>query len=276
MEKITTYDIDFFMKFKDANKELPQKLHEFIERTKKQLKDKDKDTIIWKKTEPRKGNWLMDNKLNQTEDTKVYASMRGILNKININNFDKLIEELMTLNISTSDHLKELANIIFNKSICEQKFNKIYAKLCSKLLPYYIEIENDKVYFRTFLLDKCQELFENYTSQTDPENINSEKVLGCMAFLGELYNCDILTNVILTNCLMILITNTTKKYAYTIESLCKLMLSVGKEFCKKDKHHAVICLKKIEEILKLPDIKIRDKFMVEDLIDKKNKEKWII
>ena len=96
------------------------------------------------------------------------------------------------------------------------------------------------------------------------------------AFIGELYNCEILTNVILTNCFMILITNTVKKYAYTIESLCKLMLIVGKDFCKKDKQHATICLKKMEELIKLPDIKTRDRFMVEDLIDKKNKERWLI
>lgn len=275
MEKIT-YDISFFMKFSEANKEIPPKLAEFIEKANKNisLKEKDKDTIVWKKADQKKGNWLLDNKSNQTEDEKLYASLRGILNKINSNNFDKLIDELMTLNISTTNHLKELATIIFNKSICEQKFNKIYAKLCNKLLPYYIEVESDKVYFRTFLLDKCQELFENYTSQTDPENINSDRVLGCMSFIGELYNCDILTNVILTNCFMLLITNTTKKYAYTIESLCKLMLTTGKGFCKKDRQHAIICLKKIEELLKLPDIKSRDKFMIEDLIERKNNEKW--
>ena len=32
----------------------------------------------------------------------------------------------------------------------------------------------------------------------------------------------------------------------------------------------------MEELIKLPDIKTRDRFMVEDLIDKKNKERWLI
>ncbi|AYV78214.1 MAG: eukaryotic translation initiation factor 4G [Edafosvirus sp.] len=289
MDTKISYPIDIFMKYREFNIDIPVELLGLVDRNKRPLKQKREhreggSAGIWRKIDPRfKNSWITTNKLNQDVDEKLYSSMRGILNKLSADNFDKLIDELMSLSITSKEHLDELATIIFHKAISEQTFSIMYAKLCNKLLPYYIEKEGDsagasgqKIFYREFLLNKCQEMFESCTSKHDPNDISKERILGCIVFIGELYNANILTNPIIYGCFLTLMVNITKQCVYSLDSLCTLMTIVGKEFCKKDKIKADHCLKKMEQLLESTEISMRERFMIRDVIDKKVKEHWLL
>jgi len=286
MDNTISYPIDIFIKYRHSNSDVPAELLVLIDRSKKPLRQKGthketRDTGqngVWRKIDSRfKSSWLTTNKLNQDVDEKLYSSMRGILNKLSVDNFDTLVDELMSLTISSKEHLDELATIIFNKAISEQTFSCMYAKLCNKLIPYYVENEeSQKIFYREFLLNKCQEMFESCTSKHDTDDISKERVLGCIVFIGELYNTAILTNPIIYGCFLTLMVNITKQCIYSLDSLCTLMTIVGREFCKKDKIKADHCLKKMEQLLESTEISMRERFMIRDVIDKKNKEHWLV
>jgi translation initiation factor 4G len=227
--------------------------------------------INWRKNDPKfKVSWLVTNKTNQDENEKIYSSIRGILNKISEKKFDIMTEELMNLmstdNINVN-HLEELASIIFQKALSEPKYSQLYSKLCIKLAPYYIEDGEKQVFFRELLLNKCQALFEECISKQDDIEISKERVMGCMTFIGELYNINLLTNNIIYGCFMALLVKIALKCVYTIESTCVLMSVIGKEFVRKDITKVEICINKISQLLTSTEISKREKFMIQDVIE---------
>lgn len=202
----------------------------------------------WKKGE---SNSVFKAKKNQSQDEKLSSEIRGILNKINTKNFDELSEEMIRLEFSKKAHLVDLVNQIFMKAVTESNFGDVYAQLCSKLIEFYLEVDTKKVYFRAILILRCQEMFEQclHVERDFKEHSifnNKEQIFGCMAFLGELYNHDLLVNKIIFSCFVNL-NNCDLKTSYSVENCCYLFNSCHKKFKadNEDSYAKVVSLLKI-------------------------------
>lgn len=108
------------------------------------------------------------------DEEKKQRSFKGILNKLTIDNFEKLSSQILQVGISDRKTLEGLIDLIFDKALVETGFCEMYAQLCAKLanskdsedkpiLPTYDNPEHPtkRIDFRRLLLNKCQEEFEN-------------------------------------------------------------------------------------------------------------------
>lgn len=236
----------------------------------------------WRSQEKQqKTNWLLEAKLKRDENEVLYAKYRNILNKMSASNFNILASELINLEIKSSKQLEKLVEVIFSKALVEIKYSEIYAKLCRELASYYIE-RDEKTYFRELLLNKCQRMFNKAVSLTLDEggelkdSIFKYKsgVMGCMTFIGELYNYEMLTKKIIYSCFFVLLTNVDLNKAYTIDCMCILMSTVGRRFNKDAPNETIYCFKKFEDIKKKEGLAKRDVFAIMDLLDLRKKSRW--
>src|SRR6218665_3295185 len=71
----------------------------------------------------------------------------SILNKITPEKFDKLSAELLDIGLQSTDILKRVLLLIFNKALDDQKYSFMYARLCKLIcenLNNYGSEENNK------------------------------------------------------------------------------------------------------------------------------------
>ena len=219
--------------------------------------------------------WVANNTTDENEI--LIKKVKGVMNKLSKDNFDRLSEELYEIEINNKELVQEVINIIFKKAISEPCFGEIYASLCKKL--------SDKVYcndinFKREILLHCQKEFEKEKIQvTDEEKkiINKINMLGNMKFLGELYKKDIITVAIIFECMRKLVSNIQNNIykVDNIECICKLIVTTGKYIYKQnysvtlDKY-----LKFLEEVSNDKSNDFRSRFMIKDLLDLK-KNNWV-
>merc|ERR1712189_94892 len=87
--------------------------------------------------------------------------MGGILNKLTPEKFNRLVEQMKALEINTTDKLRGVIDIIFEKAISEPGFSAAYAKLCFEISQWKLNLDGGKnVTFKRLLLNKCQHEFE--------------------------------------------------------------------------------------------------------------------
>ena len=156
-------DLDRFIQYKACNHDMLPALVNYYNSNKQKFNRVGNNN--WKKMEAKTpNNWLLTAKLNQTDNEKLYSQIRSILNKLSDVNFDGLAKELITLEITSSDHITKLTELLFNKAIIEPKFSNMYAKLAKELCNLKV-IENDNTfYFRESLINRCQRMFNDCVS----------------------------------------------------------------------------------------------------------------
>jgi translation initiation factor 4G len=275
------------MSYKDANIEMHPDLKQFVSvfptvPAKSRTTGRYRNKSNWKKPEKKiKSTWVTDAKKDKTDDEKLYLQIRGILNKLSASNFNELANEFIQLNIRSRDHLMSLVDIIFKKAIVESKFNEIYAKLCYELASYYIEDNDDKVYFRELLLNKCQQMFEESAnikildrSVTVPVTVpvietfkSKEQITGCIKFIGELYNINLLTNKVVYSCFLILLSKVSPGNMYTIDCICTLMQTINVKFVSSAPNEASSIYDRIEKLKNSDSTEKKDKFALMDILD---------
>ncbi len=274
------YPLDLFLKYKPVNRNLPNELTAFVDKNKNYV------PTVWRKpAEPKiKTSWLVNSKLNQTSNDKVYASIKEVLNKLSKDNFEKLVADILNINITTKEQLEELSNIIFIKAVGEQIYSNLYAKLCYNLLNCCVKLEitntnnepqTKKYYFREYLLNKCQKMFLHYISLPASDEINTSKAsaTGCMKFIGELYNAQVITDKILISCLEALYKKIPTKCLYNIDSICVLLSASYKMYALADNKNATDYINKIQTVIQNKiQVNKRELFMLMDLLEKIKKE----
>ena len=268
--------LDQLLAYKAVNTELLPEFVEFYNNNKNKLNRKQ---TPWRKLETtHEDNWLVVKKFSQSDDDKLYAQFRSILNKLSESNFNDLAKELTSLEISRQDHLAKLVELIFNKAIIEAKFSIMYAKLSKELSSYCIK-EDDKVsYFRELLINRCQIMFNDCISY-DPSIpnktlITKEMAIGCMTFIGELYNYELLTNTIINSCFLLLLVRAEQKKSYITDSIFSLMKVVGNNFNTKCKAELKVVFDKIDKLIKSNKLPMRDTCILANLMDIKTDNKW--
>lgn len=91
-------------------------------------------------------------------------SVKGILNKLTPEKFERLLNQLLEV-ITTSDILKHTITLVFENAVAQPTFCAMYADLClslSRELPSFPppEGEDKPVAFKRVLLNTCQDEFE--------------------------------------------------------------------------------------------------------------------
>lgn len=105
-------------------------------------------------------------------------TVRGILNKLTPSKFDKLLQRIQSLDISTEERLAGVIKLFFEKAVDEPIFSPTYAKMCQALSAMEVASSTnpaEKTNFRKLLLTRCQREFEKDSAGlVDVENKKKE------------------------------------------------------------------------------------------------------
>ena len=182
--------------------------------------------------------------------------VRGILNKLTPEKFDKLCLELLNVGVESKLILKGVILLIGDKTLEEPKYSSLYAQLCLRLAEDAPNFDGPaaegqpgqkkSTTFRRLLISKLQDEFENQTRNVDvygkgenpllPEEeeqraIAKIKMLGNIKFIGELGKLDLIHESILHKCIKTLLEKKKrvqlKDMGEDLECLCQIMRTVG-------------------------------------------------
>ncbi|XP_065812704.1 eukaryotic translation initiation factor 4 gamma 2b [Labrus bergylta] len=186
----------------------------------------------------------------------IFRKVRGILNKLTPEKFDKLCLELLNVGVDSKLVLKGIILLIVDKALEEPKYSSLYAQLCLRLAedaPNFdgpsSEIQTSQkqsTTFRRLLISKLQDEFENRTrnveiydkhdnpltsEEEEQRNIAKIKMLGNIKFIGELGKLDLIHESILHKCIKTLLEKKKrvqlKDMGEDLECLCQIMRTVG-------------------------------------------------
>lgn len=171
---------------------------------------------------PAKRRWVPPSTLRhqdaltpESRNDLVFRKVRGILNKLTPEKFQKLSDDLLRTELTSSVILKGVILLIFEKALDEPKYSSMYAQLCKRLseeAPNF-ESPDSPCTFRLLLLNKCKLEFENRAEAVEqhgyPKNVEDEerrqlakrKMLGNIKFIGELGKLEIVSEGILHRCI---------------------------------------------------------------------------
>lgn len=224
------------------------------------------------------------------EESAKQRLIKGILNKLTPQNFEKLFGQVQEANIDSATTLTGVIAQIFDKALMEPTFCEMYAQFCVKLagdLPEFTE-NNEKITFKRVLLNKCQEEFEcGEREQEEAEKIDNvgevqrtpeqreekrlkarRRMLGNIRFIGELYKKSMLTERIMHECIKKLLGEFLNPDEEDIEALCKLMSTIGRIIDHlKAKEHIDAYFRRMEGLSSNMKLSSRLRFMLKDVID---------
>ncbi|KAL1710168.1 armadillo-type protein [Schizophyllum commune] len=230
----------------------------------------------------------------------VERKVMGLLNKLTTDNFDSVSDQVIAwANRSEVDTdgqtLKHAIRLILDKATDEPLWSESYARLCKKMMKEIsqkvqeVGICDNKgkpvtggQLFRKYLLNRCQEDFERGWSDEQaragagkPELYSDEyyaaqKVkrqgLGLIQFIGELFKVQMLTERIMHQCVQKLLDNVDNPEEEEIESLCKLLTTVGELLDTPRAHaHMDVYFACMKELTKKPTVSSRLRFLLQAL-----------
>jgi translation initiation factor 4G len=209
--------------------------------------------------------------------------------------------------------LRQVVQLTFEKATDDTHWASMYAKFCKRMLETMSpDIKDESILdktgnfvsggnlFRKYLINRCQEEFERGWKIDLPDKPESERGdeksaeaamlsdeyyvattakrrgLGLFQFLGELYKLSILTERIMHECVMKLIDQTGIPDEAEIESLTKLLKTIGSNLdsTEKGKPMMDVYFVRIQMIIDTPDLPSRLRFMLMDIVDLR-KKRWV-
>lgn len=238
----------------------------------------------------------------------VFRKVRGILNKLTPEKFHKLSEELLSIGLDSTQILKGVILLIFDKALDEPKYSSMYAQLCHKLCEEAPNFDfpsnssgshssnnnNSSNTFRRLLLAKCQDEFENrrktseaFDKKDGPLSAEEEeqravakhKMLGNIKFIGELGKQGLLQETILHQCVHQLLLKkkrqSLKDMAEDLECLCQIMKTVGHRLdTEKAKTRMDQYFDRMKTLANNNELPSRIRFMLQDVLELRQ-NKWI-
>ncbi|CAA2956164.1 eukaryotic translation initiation factor 4G-like [Olea europaea subsp. europaea] len=234
-------------------------------------------------------------KVSDEEEIK-WRQLKAILNKLNSQNFGRLLQQVKQVNIDNVVTLSGVISQIFDKALMEPAFCEMYANFCFHLaveLPA-LSVENERITFKRLLLNKCQEEFERGEKEEEEANKadvegqakQSEeereekrlrarrRMLGNIRLIGELYKKRMLTERIMHECIKKLLGQYQNLDEEDVEALCKLMSTIGKMIDHpKAKEHMDAYFDIMAKLSNNMKLSSRARFMLRDSIDLR-KNKW--
>ena len=95
------------------------------------LRDKQGRIIEVKALEMTENRWKPAKPTDEEE--KVYKTVKGLLNKLTLEKFDTLYEQIEDVGITTAPLLRGFVVLLYDKAVMEPTFISMYAKMCEKL-----------------------------------------------------------------------------------------------------------------------------------------------
>lgn len=200
------------------------------------------------------------------ENVKVGRKIFAILNKLTVEKFAKLSDQLFTdCGIAKPAHIITLVKYLFEKATIQHHFIPMYADLCSKCLAW---LSSDACpeeliqsigpgerqmaaadIFRRVLLERCQAAFYSYflshedeaqkPDQEDPERTEEDhhkhrlSMLGTVKFVAQLMERRLMTRAVFRNCLDTLL-NEEERTEDHVECACVFLTEIGRLFEKNE------------------------------------------
>jgi len=265
------YTVDVFNKYKKANMvDLSVFQKYYLAKTPKMT---DKPDIFARPDIVARINKIIQNKNNSNSDIELFNKIRSNLNKVNnkmlIDNQDNklhvIIDELTSLQYTNLNHFQKLSTMILEKTISENKFTLIYAKLCKELFPYYIENDNETIYFRQVLISQCQSWFAKFMAES--EKTPKEKLVGLASFISHLYNNKLISSLAIKKCFDDMVAEIYKStdIAEGITSMATLSyVSLMAENINSSNYIKNM----INQIIINPNLQVKSKFALQNALDK--------
>jgi hypothetical protein len=240
------------------------------------------------------------------ENQKVGRKIFAILNKLTVEKFNKLSDQLFNdCGISKPAHIITLVKYLFEKATIQHHFIGMYADLCTKCLEW---LGSDKApeelvssigpgerssaaadIFRRVLLERCQEAFYSYfltpeesfsgTDEEERERTEEEhhkhrlSMLGTVKFGAQLLERRLMTRGVFRNCIETLLYSDERTEDH-IECACVFLTEIGHLFDKdpeevQDAYSKAIneAMETLDDIAEDPETSARIKFAILNLVD---------
>jgi len=111
------------------------------------------------------------------DDASITRQVRSVLNKLTLERFGPLLQQLVSCGISTQGHLEILMHEIMEKATTQHHFIQMYTELCASLQEWSVENQigdTDKGHsFKRILLNECQNSFIRHLKR--PEGLKELK-----------------------------------------------------------------------------------------------------
>jgi len=268
-----------------------------------QVKDLERSQTGWKPTS------LTSSAPQQTAGhmapDMVQRKVKAALNKMTPEKFDKISDQILEIAAQSKDEsdgrtLRQVIQLTFEKACDESHWSSMYAKFCSRMLATMsTDIKDENVrdkhgnavvggaLFRKYLLNRCQEEFERGWEVNLPEAPEEgkeaallsddyyiaaaakRKGLGLIQFIGELYKLGMLTLRIMHECVLKLLDFEGLPDEAAIESLVKLLRTVGSTMESAEAGPKMIGMyfERIEKVMNMDGLPSRLRFMLLDTVD---------
>ncbi|XP_076850585.1 eukaryotic translation initiation factor 4 gamma 1-like [Brachyhypopomus gauderio] len=217
--------------------------------------------------------------------------VRSILNKLTPQMFQPLMKQLTELSMDTEERLKGVVDLVYEKAISEPKFSVTYAKLCRCLMMLKVPTSDKSggtVNFGRLLLNCCQKEFakdkdSNERKQKELEAASEDeerqrlieeldamkdearhRSLGNIKFIGELFKVEMLSELILHDCIVKLLQKSHSEER--LECLCILLSTIGKDIEKAKPKMDHYC-SYISKIINARKSSLRIRCKLQDVLD---------
>jgi hypothetical protein len=205
-----TSEIIYSYKLQDNNEELDDKIISYFMKIKQKNKFQSSqhknfgDTQSWSKK-----------KAQPIERNQVSL----LLNKLSNNNSKDIISQIIATvdDIENEQNIKSIIQDTFKVAIVQWQFCKLYVDLLDTLMKHvnnnskyknYI-LEQCKVIFDTYIIDIFEKAGQSYSDFCD-NNMRKTKLFGCYQFIGELFNKDILSVLVIIDYIDVIICKLTE------------------------------------------------------------------
>uniref|UniRef100_A0A8C1Z4Q2 Eukaryotic translation initiation factor 4 gamma 2 n=1 Tax=Cyprinus carpio TaxID=7962 RepID=A0A8C1Z4Q2_CYPCA len=222
----------------------------------------------------------------------IFRKVRGILNKLTPEKFDKLCLELLNVGVDSKLVLKGIILLIVDKALEEPKYSSLYAQLCLRLAedaPNFdgpsteIQSSQKQSTVRNSLIN-LQEASQHrvlfYDKNDSPLTSEEEeqraiakiKMLGNIKFIGELGKLDLIHESILHKCIKTLLEKKKrvqlKDMGEDLECLCQIMRTVGPRLDhEKAKSLMDQYFGRMRSLMNNKDLPARIRFLLQDTVE---------
>lgn len=228
-------------------------------------------------------SWVAQQKnRDPADDENVTRSARSILNKLTVEKFDSLFEQLCDCGIKQPHHISILMHEIFDKATTQYHFIPMYAELCVKLekdarIVAVVEEDGGQHNFRRLLLNECQGVFEQLfesnvaDAKVDEDSAfrRKQQALGNMKLIGQLLLQGVLSSDLFVECCEELLSQRSQ-CAEALESLVALIMVASPKFDKASWPYFTRLESIFSEMKKLTKDKAvppRIRFLFRDVLD---------
>jgi len=217
-----------------------------------------------------------------------FRKIRGLLNKLTPETFEKLNNDLLNIGLNSRAILGGLILLIFQKALDEPKYCSMYAQLCKRLSEEAPNFEppDSACTFNLCLLQQCQEEFErrrrskeSYSEdgvrlspdEEEQRQIARRKMVGNLRFIGELGKLEVVRKRILYDCIEELLQKSRRSsgdLAEDLECVCQIIRTSGRVLDIPDAKDLMDqYFARIEQLSDSPKLALRIRFMLQDILD---------